>query len=77
MTRRLAGVRDPTIATIETGNASGGNGVATGVNLGTVTITAQGTANGTTFTETAQLTVTNAVITALQVTPPTESTPSV
>ncbi|EPW1047447.1 TPA: Ig-like domain-containing protein [Vibrio parahaemolyticus] len=66
---------DPTIATIETGNASGGNGVATGVNLGTVTITAQGTANGTTFTETAQLTVTNAVITALQVTPPTESTP--
>ncbi|WP_390252815.1 beta strand repeat-containing protein, partial [Vibrio parahaemolyticus] len=35
---------DPTIATIETGNASGGNGVATGVNLGTVTITAQGTA---------------------------------
>ncbi|EJB8409505.1 Ig-like domain-containing protein [Vibrio parahaemolyticus] len=66
---------DPTIATIETGNTSGGNGVATGVNLGTVTITAQGTANGTTFTETAQLTVTNAVITALQVTPPTESTP--
>ncbi len=66
---------DPSIATIVTGNAAGGNGVATGVSLGTVTITAQGTATGTTFTETAQLTVTSAVITALQVTPATDSTP--
>ncbi|MCG9703102.1 Ig-like domain-containing protein [Vibrio natriegens] len=66
---------DPTIATVETGNTAGGNGVATGVDIGTVTITAQGTANGSTFTESAQLTVTSAVITALQVTPPTESTP--
>ncbi|WP_180768691.1 Ig-like domain-containing protein [Vibrio parahaemolyticus] len=66
---------DPTIATVETGNTTGGNGVATGVESGTVTITATGSANGTKFTESAQLTVTNAVITDLQVTPANDTTP--
>ncbi|ENP0851873.1 Ig-like domain-containing protein [Vibrio parahaemolyticus] len=65
---------DPAIATITSGQASD-NGVATGVALGTVTITAQGTANGTTFTDMARLDVTDAVIASLQVTPVTASTP--
>ncbi|TON14814.1 hypothetical protein CGH62_27745, partial [Vibrio parahaemolyticus] len=55
---------DPSIATIASNQASG-NGVATGVNVGTTTITAQGTVNGTLFSDTATLNVTNAVITAL------------
>ncbi|OOQ68203.1 Ig-like domain-containing protein [Vibrio parahaemolyticus] len=66
---------DPTIATVETGNTTGGNGVATGIETGTVTITATGSANGTTFTESAELTVTDAVITDLQVTPTNDTTP--
>ncbi|EJG0649765.1 Ig-like domain-containing protein [Vibrio parahaemolyticus] len=63
------------VATVETDNTAGGNGVATGVETGTVTITATGSANGTTFTESAQLTVTNAVITDLQVTPANDTIP--
>ncbi|MDG2632936.1 Ig-like domain-containing protein [Vibrio parahaemolyticus] len=66
---------DTSIATIETGNTSGGNGVATGVETGMVMITATGSANGTTFTESAELTVTDAVITDLQVTPANDTTP--
>ncbi|HCM1333070.1 TPA: Ig-like domain-containing protein [Vibrio parahaemolyticus] len=66
---------DTSIATIETGNTSGGNGVATGVETGMVMITATGSANGTTLTESAELTVTDAVITDLQVTPANDTTP--
>ncbi|MBE4089963.1 hypothetical protein HJ107_24810, partial [Vibrio parahaemolyticus] len=40
------------IVTIETDNTTGGNVIATGVNTGTVVITASGSANGSTFTET-------------------------
>ncbi|ELB2105635.1 Ig-like domain-containing protein, partial [Vibrio parahaemolyticus] len=40
---------DADIASITTGQASGGNGVAKGESQGTVTITAKGTAAGTTF----------------------------
>ena len=48
-------------------------GLATGVSPGTVTITASGTANGQAFSASAELTVTNAVVTALQLTPATAS----
>ncbi|MCG9703261.1 Ig-like domain-containing protein, partial [Vibrio natriegens] len=65
---------DTSIATI-TSNQTSGNGIATGVNIGTVTITAQGSVNGTAFSDTATLDVTNAIITQLNVTPPTASTP--
>lgn len=64
---------DPSIATIVSSQASG-NGLATGVNTGVVTITASGTTNGTPFSATAELTVTDAVVAALQVTPVTAST---
>lgn len=63
------------IVTIETDNTTGGNVIATGVNTGTVVITASGSANGSTFTETAQLTVTDSIITDLQVTPANGTTP--
>ncbi|TOI47677.1 hypothetical protein CGI59_24025, partial [Vibrio parahaemolyticus] len=65
---------DTDIATIITGQISG-NGVAKGEMSGTVTITAKGAAGGTTFEGSATLTVTNAVVTELQVTPTTETTP--
>ncbi|EJV5952287.1 Ig-like domain-containing protein, partial [Vibrio alginolyticus] len=65
---------DPAIATINSGQASD-NGVATGVSLGQVTITAQGSANGHTFSDTAYLDVSDAVITSLQVTPKVTTTP--
>jgi len=61
---------DPTIATI--GSHSG---LATGITLGKVTITASGTTNGARFSATAELTVTSAVVTSLQVTPVTASVP--
>ncbi|MGY1495036.1 Ig-like domain-containing protein, partial [Aeromonas dhakensis] len=60
---------DPTIATVS--NAVGSKGVATGVSPGTVTITASGVANGQPFSATAELEVTEAVVTSLQVTPAT------
>ncbi|MGL6350052.1 MAG: Ig-like domain-containing protein [Aeromonas sp.] len=65
---------DATVATIDA--SKGKQGQATGVSPGTVTITASGTANGTLFSATAQLDVTNAVVTALQVTPATASIPA-
>lgn len=65
---------DTDIASIITGQTSG-NGVAKGENLGTVTITAKGVAGGTTFQGTATLTVTDAVVTELQVMPTTNTTP--
>ncbi|EHH1078930.1 hypothetical protein J7I01_004645, partial [Vibrio parahaemolyticus] len=65
---------DGAIATISSGQASG-NGVATGVSVGSVTITAQGVANSTPFSATATLNVTDAVVSSLQVTPATASTP--
>ncbi|GIU31397.1 Ig-like domain-containing protein [Shewanella schlegeliana] len=55
---------DSNIATIDTDT-----GIATGVAVGTVTITASGSANGTEFTASAELTVTNATVTSLQITP--------
>src|SRR6478735_2131514 len=64
---------NPTVATV--GNDSDG-GVATGAAVGTVTITATGVARGIPFTAAAQLTVTSAVVTALQVTPPAASVPA-
>lgn len=66
---------DADIASITTGQASGGNGVAKGESQGTVTITAKGTAAGTTFEGSATLIVTDAVVTRLDVTPTTETTP--
>ncbi len=66
---------DTDIATIITGQANG-NGVATGEMPGTVTITAKGTAGGTTFEGSAMLTVSDAIVTELQVAPTTETTPA-
>ncbi|MCG6461415.1 Ig-like domain-containing protein, partial [Vibrio parahaemolyticus] len=66
---------DTCVARIETGNTTGGKGVAKGGSVGTVTITASGIANGTSFTDTAELTVTDAVIADLQVTPANDTTP--
>ncbi|EGQ8057070.1 hypothetical protein HPX47_004522 [Vibrio alginolyticus] len=65
---------DTGIASIITGQGSG-NGVAKGEKPGTVTITAKGAAGSTTFEGSATLTVTNAMVTALQVTPTSETTP--
>ncbi|WP_421185562.1 Ig-like domain-containing protein [Aeromonas enteropelogenes] len=64
---------DTAIAAIE--NVAERKGIAQGLATGVVTITATGMANGTTFSSTAQLNVTNAVVTALQVTPTTFSMP--
>ncbi|EHV5558070.1 Ig-like domain-containing protein [Vibrio parahaemolyticus] len=66
---------DTDIASITTSQASGGNGVAKGESQGTVIITAKGTAAGTTFEGSATLIVTDAVVTRLDVTPTTETTP--
>ncbi|MNF87567.1 Bacterial Ig-like domain (group 2) [compost metagenome] len=64
----------PTIATISSAGASG-NGLATGVAVGVTTLTASGTTNGTPFSATAELTVTAAVVSSLQVTPATDTVP--
>ena len=66
---------DAGIATIVS-NQAGANGIATGMATGSVIITASGSANGTPFSATAQLDVTNAIVTALQVTPATSSVPA-
>jgi hypothetical protein len=50
-------------------------GLATGITPGSITITASGTAKGTAFSATAELTVTSDVVTALQVTPATAAIP--
>jgi len=63
---------DPAIASIDNG---ANKGLATAKAVGTVTITAAGTAQGANFSATAALAVTNAVVTALQVTPATASVP--
>ena len=65
---------DPTIATVS--SVTGSKGLATGVATGMVTITASGTANGTQFSATAELTVTDAVVTRLDVTPVTATVPA-
>ncbi|HIF9535338.1 TPA: beta strand repeat-containing protein [Photobacterium damselae] len=65
---------DNAIASITTGQPSD-NGVATGVTTGTVTVTASIDSDGTTYNDDAQLTVTDAIITSLQVTPAKETTP--
>ncbi|HAV1384927.1 TPA: DUF1566 domain-containing protein [Vibrio parahaemolyticus] len=64
----------PSIATITSGQATG-NGIATGDNIGEASIKATGFVNGQTFEGYATLTVTDAVVTALQVTPPIATTP--
>ncbi len=64
---------DTSIATIS--NSGADKGVAKGITEGTATITASGNANGMPFTATAQLDVTDAVVTSLQITPATESVP--
>ncbi|MGY1494965.1 Ig-like domain-containing protein [Aeromonas dhakensis] len=65
---------DPAIASIS--NAEGSKGRVTSVSPGTVTITASGTANGAPFSATAQLEVTDAIATALQVTPAETTVPA-
>ncbi|WP_229626517.1 Ig-like domain-containing protein, partial [Vibrio parahaemolyticus] len=65
---------DSSIASVITGQLNG-NGVAKGEKPGTVTVTAKGAVGGTTFEGSATLTVTDAVVTALQVTPVIETTP--
>ncbi|TOJ64798.1 hypothetical protein CGI34_18360, partial [Vibrio parahaemolyticus] len=65
---------DSSIASVITGQLNG-NGVAKGEKPGTVTVTAKGAVGGTTFEGSATLTVTDAVVTALQVTPPIATTP--
>ncbi|HBB9961188.1 TPA: Ig-like domain-containing protein, partial [Vibrio parahaemolyticus] len=65
---------NPSVATITSDQATG-NGVATGESAGSVSITAEGSVNGATFSDTATLTVTDAIITALEVTPTTETVP--
>ncbi|PJG59770.1 Ig-like domain-containing protein, partial [Aeromonas cavernicola] len=58
---------NPAVATI---NSSGTDkGIVTGVSAGSVTITASGEANGQRFSATAQVTITSAVMTELQITP--------
>jgi hypothetical protein len=52
-----------------------GNGLATGVSIGTVMITASGAANGQTFTDVATLDVIDAVVTDLEITPLTAQVP--
>jgi uncharacterized protein YjdB len=61
---------DPAIATIDSNN-----GLVNGVALGNVIITASGNAQGTHFSATAELTVTGAIVVALQVTPVMASVP--
>ena len=61
---------NPAIATID---SSSNKGLATGITPGGATLTASGTTNGTHFSAMAELTVTSAVVTALQVTPATAS----
>ncbi|OBS95498.1 hypothetical protein A9261_15070 [Vibrio tasmaniensis] len=61
------------VATIS--NAIGTKGVATGENSGTTTITASSEVNGISFTDSATLEVTDAIVTSLNVTPSSETTP--
>ncbi len=62
-------VSDNTLATIS--NTQGSRGLATGLNPGTLTVTASGKASGVTFTSSSDLTVTSAEITGLTIEPTT------
>ncbi len=65
---------DPTVATISSSGADKGR--VTGVSPGTVTITASGEANGQHFSATAEVTITHAVVTQVQITPAVSSLPA-
>ncbi|MEI4964813.1 Ig-like domain-containing protein [Aeromonas caviae] len=62
---------DPAVATVS--NSGADKGRVTGVSAGTVTITASGEANGQHFSATAEVTITHAVVTQLQITPAVSS----
>ncbi|WP_368212386.1 Ig-like domain-containing protein, partial [Aeromonas sp. s10] len=64
---------DPAVATISSSGTDKGR--VTGVSAGTVTITASGEANGQSFSATAEVTITNAIVTQLQITPAISSLP--
>lgn len=66
---------DPEIASVKTGMNDNTNGLAQGINIGSVVITAAGEVNGESYSASAKLNVTSAVITELQVTPALDSTP--
>ncbi|MGL6002398.1 MAG: Ig-like domain-containing protein, partial [Plesiomonas sp.] len=65
---------DETIATIS--NDPDTKGQATGITPGVVTITASGNVNGQSFSATAQLTVSNKIITGLRIEPESGSIPA-
>ncbi|WP_268749184.1 Ig-like domain-containing protein, partial [Aeromonas caviae] len=64
---------DPAVATISSSGTDKGR--VTGVSAGTVTITASGEANGQSFSATAEVTITHAVVAQLQITPAVSSLP--
>ncbi|WP_439838006.1 Ig-like domain-containing protein [Aeromonas caviae] len=64
---------DSAVATVS--NSGADKGRVTGVSVGTVTITASGKANGQSFSATAEVTITHAVVTQLQITPAVSSLP--
>ncbi|MGL6302198.1 Ig-like domain-containing protein, partial [Aeromonas caviae] len=64
---------DPAVATVS--NSGTDKGRVTGVSAGTVTITASGEANGQSFSATAEVTITHAVVAQLQITPAVSSLP--
>ncbi|MCQ9091252.1 Ig-like domain-containing protein, partial [Vibrio alginolyticus] len=64
---------DTSIASVS--NTTGTKGQAKGEAMGTVTITATGTVAGKTWQDDATLNVTNAVVSSIQVTPASDSTP--
>ncbi|HIF9255963.1 TPA: Ig-like domain-containing protein [Photobacterium damselae] len=66
---------DPEIASVKTGMTDNTNGLSTGKKIGSATITATGEVNGVTYSANSQLNVTDAIITELQITPTTESSP--
>uniref|UniRef100_UPI00191CB336 Ig-like domain-containing protein n=1 Tax=Aeromonas caviae TaxID=648 RepID=UPI00191CB336 len=65
---------DPAVATISSSGPDKGR--VTGVSAGTVTITASGEANGQSFSATAEVTITHAVVTRVQITPAVSSLPA-
>ncbi|MBS4712388.1 Ig-like domain-containing protein [Aeromonas caviae] len=64
---------DPAVATVSSSGTDKGR--VTGVSAGTVTITASGEANGQSFSATAEVTITHAVVAQLQITPAVSSLP--
>ncbi|TNZ87818.1 hypothetical protein CGK40_23000 [Vibrio parahaemolyticus] len=65
---------DPSIATVTSGLEEGNGVVTANSATGKVTITASGSTDGETFESSIELNVIDAVITKLQITPPSEST---